>query len=149
MSDEILKNKADEEPNLSVCRRAIHDIVKHGVYTNATKVEVTEFELKLDQAEISVYDLFSYFSDDGGPGYGVSIEYRNPQGSMSTDWLGFVGYDEKPVIELEGTKRRDATDIDVEMFVHLLEYVRGSLGVASNPAETWRGEAEHLQPDFS
>lgn len=138
MKREIPERYLEREGRLHDCKTAIYDIVRHGKYTCTPTVEVTEFTTEIEDMKICVYDSFSYISGEGGPAYGVSVEYKDQSGEQRSDWLGFTGYDEVPEMSFKNVGHRTTTDNDVEMFAQLLGYLKTTLGEATTPAEVWR-----------
>jgi len=152
-------SRAEKQLNKSLleCKKSIHTIVGYGEYIDGTKVEITEYEQQLGDIKVGVYDAMSYWSGDGGPAYGITVQYHDVEGFRCDEWLGFVGYDEEPVISLESEnpviesipRHRPAAKDEIEMFSQLLHFVESNLGEAPvRSAGTWRGDAPHLQPNL-
>ena len=146
MTTESLPQNPSErelERRLEICKQSIHELVKRGEYTNATKVEITKYDVDLGSLQLTAYDAFSYWSEPGnGPSYGLGVDYKNTEGRHVSETLIFAGYDETPQYDQGGSlaDRQAPTIETLEMFEQLLRYTLAHAKTVSRPAETWRGE---------
>ena len=121
----------DEQELFDSCVERVNAILGYGTYTDATKVEVTEYSYVTDTLKIEISSGVSYWSDNGGDFMSVSVAYADTDGHQTEEFYDFGNWSRKPNVKTRTANparqtvngQRPMASTDMEELTTLLDLV--------------------------